>query len=323
MYASNFASYIVGLIEQKQALGYKYESQSGVFRHFDIFCIERHPKETVITRELMLDWAEKRPGEHPRTLQNRITPVNELAKYMIRLGYEAFIMPKGHMPKIPRYMPYIYSNDELKRIFAATDNCHYCSEIPYRHLVMPIFFRLLYSCGLRLTETRLLKVADVDLNEGIITLTNTKLGKHRQIPVSPELLKRLRAYHGNVHQHSISSDWFFPGYENKPMTMSNVEKNLRKFLWQARISHGGRGKGPRVHDFRHTMAVHCLRKWVLENKGIQAYLPVLQAYLGHVCFKDTAYYLHLTADLFPNITEQVENALGDIIPEVGDYDENR
>jgi len=69
------------------------------------------------------------------------------------------------------------------------------------------------------------------------------------------------------------------------------------------------------------MAVHCLRRWVLEGKDLQALLPVLQAYLGHVSPSDTAYYLHLTADLFPNITEQVERALGDIIPKAGGDDE--
>jgi len=226
------------------------------------------------------------------------------------------------MPRIPRYVPYIYSNNELKRIFAQTDCCRYCSIVPYRHFVMPIFFRLLYCCGLRLGEARLLKVKDVDLLQGIITVTNAKLDKHRQLPVSPHLLERLKAYHRNVHLASGQEDWFFPGNSNKPMTMGNVEKNLRRFLWQGGISHGGRGKGPRVHDFRHTMAVHCLRRWVLEKKNLRAYLPVLQAYLGHVSLSDTCYYLHLTADLFPNITEQVERAFGGIIPKAGGYDEN-
>jgi integrase len=69
------------------------------------------------------------------------------------------------------------------------------------------------------------------------------------------------------------------------------------------------------------MAVHCLRRWELEGKDLRAFLPVLQAYLGHVSLADTAYYLHLTADLFPNITEQVEKALGDIVPKVGGDDE--
>jgi integrase len=127
---------------------------------------------------------------------------------------------------------------------------------------------------------------------------------------------------------SKPDDWFFPGYNDQPMTIGNVERNHRRFLWKARISHAGRSKipgqtgGPRVHDYRHTFAVHCLKRWVLEGKDLRAYIPVLQAYLGHVCFSDTAYYLHLTTDLFPNITEQVQYALGDIIPKAGDFDEN-
>ena len=321
-YTSVFSPYIIGLIEQKRAFGYKYLSQAGILRKFDTFCTERHPGSTTLSREIILDWVIKRLGEHSGTLHGRITPVKELAKYMVRLGHEAFILPKGLMPRIKRYMPYIYSNDELKRIFAQTDCCHYCCEVPYRHFVMPVFFRLLYCSGLRLSEARLLKVKDVELFQGIITVTNAKLDKHRQFPVSSELLERLKTYYRNVHLVSGPEDWFFPGNGNKPMTMGNVEKNLRRFLWQAGISHGGRGKGPRVHDFRHTMAVHCLRRWVLEKKDLRAYLPVLQAYLGHVSLGDTSYYLHLTADLFPNITEQVERTFGNIIPKTGGDDEN-
>jgi integrase len=318
-YMSLFAPHITGLIEQKRALGYKYGSELSVLRRFDLFCWERHTGVATMTQEIMTGWAVKRPGESPSTLQNRLTPVRELAKYMTRLGLEAYIMPKGLMPRVPRYMPHIYSNDELKRIFVQTDKCRYCNEVPFRHLVMPVFFRLLYSTGMRLTETRLLKVSDVDLTSGVITVTNAKLDKHRQLPVSPEMLQRLRSYNEKVHKVSRQDDWFFPGYGGKPMTRGNVEKNLRRFLWQARISHGGRGKGPRVHDFRHTHAVHCLRRWVLEGKNVNAYIPVLQAYLGHVSFSDTAYYLHLTADLFPDITQKLESAFGYVIPEGSSY----
>jgi len=320
-YTSTFAPHIAGLIEQKRALGYKYGGEPAILKRFDTFCRERHPGETVLTREVMMDWAAKRPGEHPATLQGRLTPVRELAKYMARLGIPAYLMPKGLLPRIPRYMPHIYSNDELSRIFAQTDKCRYVSEVPYRHHVMPVFFRLLYCTGMRLSEARLLKVGDIDMGSGVITVTNAKLDKHRQLPVSLEMLARLQDYHRNVHALSKSDDWFFPGFGRKPMTMGNVEKNLRKFLWQAGISHGGRSKGPRVHDFRHTTAVHCLRRWVLEGKNLRAYLPILQAYLGHVSFSDTAYYLHLTADLFPDITGKIEAAFGFIIPEEGDYNE--
>lgn len=320
-YTSVFAQHITGLIEQKRALGYKYDSQIELLRRFDTFCIERHPGETILNQKIMMDWAVKRPCEQPATLQSRLSPVRELSKYIVRLGLEAYIMPKGLMPRVPRYIPHIYTNDELMRIFEQTDRCHYCYEVPYRHHVMPAFFRLLYCTGMRLSEARLLKVCDIDLEEGVITVTNAKLDKHRQLPVSPEMLARLRTYHQNVHTFSKPEDWFFPGFGGKPMTVGNVDKNLRKFLWQARISHGGRGKGPRVHDFRHTQAVHCLRRWVLDAKDLRAYLPILQAYLGHVSFADTAYYLHLTADLFPDITEKLEATFGFIVPEEGVRDE--
>ena len=322
-FKSAFSPFISGLIEQKRAMGYKYEGEVGILKRFDAFCLEHCPEKTSLDQELVCAWATRRPSEHPATLQGRVTPVKELAKYMVRLAHEAYVLPKGMLPKVPRYVPYIYSNNELKKIFEQTDRCHYCAEVPYRHLVMPVFFRLLYSCGMRATEARLLKVGDVDLNTGVITVVNTKLDKHRQLPVSDEMFQRVDAYSQTVHTTSVGDDWFFPGYEGKPMTLGNVEKNLRRFLWQARISHGGRGKGPRVHDLRTTFAVHCLRRWVLEDKDLHAYLPVLQAYLGHSSFGDTAYYLHLTAELFPDIIEKSTALFGDIIPEAGNCYENQ
>jgi len=321
-YKSHFAPYIVGLIEQKRALGYKYGTEPSILRRFDAFCFEKYPNESILNKEIMFDWASKQSQEKPATLQNRMTPVKELSKYMIRLGLEAFIYPKGMMPRVQRYVPHIYSDDELKLIFKQTDQCHFNNQVPYRHLIMPVFFRLLYSCGLRLSEARLLKFKDVDLDTGVMKIMNAKLDKHRQVPISDELLTRLKTYVESVHETPNAEDWFFPGYKGDPMTRGNVEKNLRKFLWQARISHGGRGKGPRVHDFRHTFAVHCLRKWVIEEKDLRAYLPVLQAYLGHASLSDTAYYLHLTADVFPNITEKVERLFSDLIPKVGENHEN-
>lgn len=320
-YSSNFAAQIIGLIEQKRSLGYKYDTECGILKRFDAFCLEHHPNETDLTQAVMMDWAKRRPGEHPATLTGRLSPVRELAKYMNRQGSTAYVMSKGLLPKIPRYTPHIYSDDELKRFFEQTDKCCYCSAVPHRHHVMPVFFRLLYSTAMRLSEARFLKVGDVDLDSGVITVKNAKLDKHRQLPVSPQMLARLVTYHQDVHVLSKPDDWFFPGFSGKPMTLSNVGHNFRKILWKAGISHGGRGKGPRIHDFRHTAAVHCLKRWVLQGKELRAYLPVLQAYLGHISFADTAYYLHLTADLFPDITEKVEAAHGFIIPKEGDSDE--
>ena len=323
-YSSMFCEHIIGLIAQKRSMGYLYQSEAGILRRFDRFCAEHYPDVSILSNEIALHWSRQRTDEHPSTMQGRLTPVRELAKYMINSGHQAFILPKGIVPKCPRYVPYIYSDDELKRIFAQIDSCHYCHEVPHRHHVMPVFFRLLYCCGLRLSEARLIKVKDVDMDKGVITLTNTKLGKHRQIPLSKGLHERFKVYYRNVHTFCHPDDWFFPGYKGKPMTLANVGKNHRKFIWQAGISHCGRVKpgqrgAPSVHSYRHTFAVHCLRRWIMEEKNVQSWLPVLQSYLGHASFCDTAYYLHLTADLFPDITKRLDAKLGDMIPVINNY----
>ena len=100
------------------------------------------------------------------------------------------------------------------------------------------------------------------------------------------------------------------------MTIGNLYHNFRRFLWKAQISHGGRGHGPRIYDFRHTYAVHCLKKWVKQGKDLAIYFPILKTYMGHDSFKETAYYLRMTADVFPNIISKMESRYLKIIPEL-------
>ena len=132
--------------------------------------------------------------------------------------------------------------------------------------------------------------------------------------MSASLAERCRNYSKIVHPYPAPGDYYFPAVNGKPMTIVNVYKNFRRFLWSARISHGGRGRGPRIYDFRHLYAIHCLKKWVEQEKDLTAYLPVLKTYMGHYSFKDTAYYLRLTADVFPGITLKVQRKYPDIIP---------
>ena len=104
------------------------------------------------------------------------------------------------------------------------------------------------------------------------------------------------------------------------MTIGNVYKNFRRFLEKAGISHTG--KGPRVHDFRHTYAVNLLRKWVDEGKDVMAYLPYMRTVLGHETFEETAYYLTLTAERYPYIRDQMKKSFPDLIREAIPNDEN-
>jgi len=312
------AGAIAGLICEKRATGYKYVSEERTLARFEAFSASEFPGVETVTRASVEAWiaAARERAVKPATMNGLVTPVRELARWLGRRGVEAYVLPGGVLPKPAPYVPYIYTDRELAALFAQTDRCHYCPEVPFRHLVMPVLFRTIYACGLRCSEARLLRVTDLDVENGVLQIRDAKGGKDRQLPVAEPLRVRLAAYHATLAGQP-GWEWFFPGATlDVPLTLGNVNHNFRRFLWQARIPHRGRGHGPRVHDLRHVMAVNNLRSWFARGENVNALLPVLQTYLGHSSIGDTAYYLRLTAESYPDLIACVKQAFGDIVPPV-------
>ncbi len=319
-YAGPFRDHLKNHIELKQAVGYKYVTEAMHLKRFDRFTLDKYPNAICLTKEIVLGWCSKQPHEAQANQCARASVIRQFANYLDLIGQNAYILPKGYYPKEPQYVPYIFSLEELIRFFTQTDKCHYSPEYPHRHLLMPVFFRMIYLCGLRVSEARLLKVGDVDLTRGVLSIHHSKKDNSRLVPMSDSLLQRCLKYSAKVHAFGTPEDYYFPALGGKPMTITNVYKNFRRFLWLAGISHRGRGIGPRIYDFRHVYAVHCLRKWSLQGMDLAVYLPILSAYMGHDSFQDTAYYLRLTADIFPDITIKLQNRYPDVIPELeGDF----
>lgn len=317
-----FKEHLQNYVELKQTIGYKYDTEKICLKCFDKFTLEKYPKSTLLTKEIVLDWCSKKNYETHSNQFSRACIIRQFGKYLDSLGIKAYVIPKGYYPSPKQYVPYIYTIDELKRFFSETDKCQQCYSHPHRHQIMPVIFRMIYMCGLRSSEARLLKVADVDLRNGVLTIAHSKEDNSRLVPMSDPLTERCRNFSKEVHPYPVSENYYFPALGGKPMRRGNIYNNFRKFLWDARISHGGKGRGPRVHDFRHSHAVHCLKKWVEQGKDLAVYLPILKTYMGHHSFNGTAYYLRLTADVFPNITLKLETQYSGIIPELtGNADE--
>lgn len=314
IYHGPFNTYIQDFIEIKQALGYKYFTEARHLKRFDRFTVEKYNLADTLSKAIVMEWCTKKTYEKQENLCARASIIRQHAIYMDSLSINAYVIPKNHFKSGQKYVPYIYTDTELEKFFLETGKCYYCSQCPNRHLIMPILYRMIYSCGLRVSEARLLKVQDVDLDSGILTINQSKNDNSRLVPMTGKLTKKCRLYSKQVHACSGTEGYFFPLKDNKPLTIVNIYKNFRKFLWKANISHGGRGYGPRVHDFRHTFAVHCLKKWSVEGKDLSTYLPILRVYLGHDSFDETAYYLKLTADVFPEITLKLEQAYSELIP---------
>jgi integrase/recombinase XerD len=309
------AGAIATLVAQKRAVGYKYVAEARVLARFEAFCHGEFPGLGTVSQVSVEAWvaSARQRGVRPATLQGLVAPVRELARWLGRRSVHAYVLPAGALARPARYVPHIYTDQELATLFAQTDRCRYCSEVPFRHLVMPVLFRTIYACGLRLSEARQLRPDDVDIDAGVLQIRDAKGGKDRQVPVSEPLRIRLADYHAQLLGRP-GRNWFFPGRNGLPLTVGNIDKNFRRFLWQARISHGGRGRGPRVHDLRHTFAVNNFRFWFAQGQDVGALLPVLQTYMGHSSLRDTAYYLRLTAESYPDITARVQQATGDVVP---------
>lgn len=314
IYTGPFKNHIQNHVKLKQAVGYKYHTDAGHLKRFDQFTLEKYPQVTTLTKEIVLDWCRKKTYEAQANQSWRASIIRQFGKYLDSIGVSAYILPEGYYPTAQQYVPYIYTDEELAEFFSETDQCRYCCECPYRHLIMPVIFRMIYLCGLRLSEARLLKVVDVDLENGILTIHQSKKDNSRFVPMSDFLKKLCQNFSKQVHLHSTENDYYFPALNGKPMTIGNVYKNFRRFLWCAGISHGGRGCGPRIHDFRHLFAINCLKKWAEQGKDLTAYLPILKTYMGHNSFNETAYYLRLTADVFPHITLKIETQYPGVIP---------
>ncbi len=220
---------IAALVTEKCATGYKYDAEQRVLTRFATFCASEFPGQQAPTRDSVQAWitAARRRGVTPSTLHSLAAPVRELARWLGRRGVAAYILPAGTLPRPARYVPYIYTDQELAALFAQTDRCHYDSQVPFRHLVMPVLFRTIYACGLRASEARLLRFDDVDLDAGVLTIRNGKGGKDREVPVSARLRDRLANYHAHVAGRT-GGQWFFPGTAGCPLTIGNIDKNFRR-----------------------------------------------------------------------------------------------
>ena len=323
LFLSALAVPIEGYIAEKRAVGYQFEAGADMLKRFDSFVHSRYLTEAILTKQLVLEWTVRKPNETVSTQCGRISLLRGLAEYMNRTGCPAYVYPRS-MVTVDRYtyIPYIFSGDEIKRIFEVCD--HYppkdCTRT--RHLVLPLLLRMLYGCGLRISEAINLTLQDVDLNKGSLYIHNAKFNKERKIPMADSLMERCREYCKAANIGKMGNPFFFPSPFGGHYSEATIYRLFREVLRQAQISHLGRGKGPRIHDLRHVFAVNCLKKWVLDGRDLSNCLPYLSAYLGHEDMRGSQRYLRLTADLYPDITSKIEKCCSFIIPEVESYETN-
>jgi len=313
-YQSVLAPMIERFIEEKRACGYKYVSEADSLRRLDRFLSEQELKEEELPKELVQRWIAKNPNESLRTHRARIGLVRRFANFLVRQGCTAYV-PNIRLgaKRNPGFVPRILTTKEIRRLLAAADAIPANPRSPLRHRLIPEIIRVLYGCGLRVGEAIRLRYKDVNLVSGVLTVDQGKFRKDRLVPITASLTERLVQY-SSLPSDRSGDACFFPSPRSGSYHRHTIYHAFRQLLWECRIPHGGRGQGPRLHDLRHTFAVHRLIGWYREGADLNAKLPVLATYLGHHSIAETQVYLQLTAELFPHLTDRIEESFGQVIP---------
>lgn len=300
-------------LQEKRACGYVYHEPFRILHRLDDFLVQQGLETLELPRGLARNWLAKKPHESASTQQQRITLVRQFSKFLLRAGYPAYVPDSTLAARKSIFVPRMLTDEELRKFFRAVDTLEPTARSPLRHLIMPEVFRLLYGCGFRVREVLNLRIRDVDLNQGIITVRQGKFRKDRLVPPALSLANRLRNYADHFENRQPDAI-FFAGPNGRPFALRTVYTLFREMLLQCGIPHAGRGKGPRIHDYRHLFALHTLRRWYRNGEDLDAKLPLLATYLGHQHLSGTQRYLHLTTEIFPEITARVEAAFGEVIP---------
>lgn len=314
-YESVFSEDIRNYVNLKQSMGLLFKTPASNLRRFDRLCSQLKIEHPILTEELISRWISPIDGESASTRIARITALKGFAEYLNANGKPTkWPAVRQKYNNQVQFVPYIFTADEITRIFEISDSLEMSKRGSQFHLIFPAILRVLYGTGLRISEVLSLQYDDVDLEKGLLKVWNSKFDNSRYVPISNSLQQALFSYNNRLC--SPKRKYFFPNPKGEPYSQRTVYDKFRVVLWRCRISHGGCRKGPRVHDLRHTFAVHSLQKCARAGLDTYLFLPILATYLGHKKVSTTEKYLRLTAEAFPIFLEKATDLSDYLIPGV-------
>lgn len=269
-----------------------------------------------ITKEIAEEILAPKSGVSSNTRYVRISFLRQFLCFMNSLGIEFCRIPYRYMKSIRcEFRPYIFSDTELKELFAAADSMADWHHPCRRHDIYPILIRLLVSTGMRIGEALHLKPDDIDIDVGIIKVINGKNGVSRYIPMSNSMTEWLKPY----LQAHINDPWLF----TSPITCSFYSyatiRRIFKSLCKTAHIYKSDGKHPNLHSLRHTFCTKSLDQLMKSGMDIYTAVPILAAYVGHVNFRDTESYIHFT-EMDYGAFQKKQAPLETLIPEVYDHE---
>jgi integrase len=300
LFHSALARHLESYLQFRQALGYTSFVKSYAARDLDGYLLFRAVTSVrQLNESIVSNWMHSVPTQAAVTKNGKLRFARGFLDYIVRLGL-LVDNPARRIPYLRQkaHKPYIYTLQEIHRILEAARGLRRRYPNRLTGWTMETLVLLLYACGLRISEAVNLNIQDVDFEQGVLALWKTKFHKERLVPFSPAVGQKLRAYLACRNRARLPArprDPFFAHPGGKYNKRSLLGR-FRLLLVRAGLAKP-KGRGPRLHDLRHTMAVHRLYKWYQEGHDILNKLPLLSVYLGHVNIENTQAYLTITQAL--------------------------
>ena len=271
----------------------------------------------TITSDMIEELLAPQPNQSEYERQYLVSSLRQFCAFISTLNITTAFVPKGYMQTVrSEFRPYIFSEEELSKIIKAADRLPAARRTNNHQLIYPVIIRILIGTGMRIGEVLSLKRKDVDIENGIILVTNGKNNVSRYIPVAPSLKLILQKYAMHLDMEEDEKPFFSSSYSDKALTYSAMKYMIPKIFRIAGVKKND-GTIPNIHSLRHTFCTRSLSKMLDEGMNIYTAVPILAAYVGHVNYADTEKYIHFTEQDYEHFISK-ESFLGMIIPEVSD-----
>jgi integrase len=315
---SPLAPVLTRFLALKTALGRDYARERDVLRALDAFLAADPPGPADLTPDSFIRWGHTLQRLTPGVRRDWFRIVRMLCLYRRRTDPQCFVpdptaFPVPHQP----VAPYLFTAAEIARLLQAADRLPPTPRSPLRPAVYRLAIVLLYTTGLRRRELVRLTVGDYDPREQTLLIRASKFHKSRCLPLAPDGVQEIerylaarRARHRPVAP-ALPLVWGGAG-RGQPYTGAGFAQGFRALCRVAGIHTPG-GRAPRVHDVRHAFAVGALVRWYQAGADVQAKLPLLATYLGHVSISSTAYYLSFLGPLATAASDRFAQRCGALI----------
>jgi len=317
--SSVLAPVIRSYLGLKQALGRQYDTESYILRHLDDFLVKRSGD---LTAESFARWCHTREHLTTGVRRNWMRVVRNLCLYRRRYEPACFVPDPLQFPRPHQAVrPHILTEAEAARLLKLAKTLPPSAGSPLRAENMRLAVVLLYTAGLRRGELQRLIVGDYDQHERTLLVRESKFHKSRLLPLSADAAREVEEY------LRIRRARGFPAGSDAPLmwnahrregayTGAGLGQSIRS-LFRAADIRTAAGRWPRVHDIRHSFAVQALLRWYRAGDDVQAKLPYLATYMGHVSIVSTQHYLHFIEQLAASASERFERRCGALVTAPG------